>query len=260
MGNKCKNCNTTLVGDFCHNCGQKSATRRITLKSLFRDLSHAFTSADKGIIYTILQLYRHPGEMIRLYISGRRVRFFPPFTLMLILTGLYGLINHFTPIEHVTAEQIDAIGAESNVHLGLWSSIIEWVSNSETFMTLFMLPFSALAIKWMFNGISRIKYNFAEYLYIAAYICSQRLIVRILMLAIPFIWNEEIYDSVLGIMNYVYIIFITWTTKELFSIKTFEALWRSIAMGILSTLMLIFLIIVAIIVIAMVLYTVKYSQ
>lgn len=254
MGNKCKNCNTVLVGDFCHNCGQKSSTRRITLKSLIRDLSHAFTSADKGIIYTILQLYRHPGDMIRLYISGRRVRFFPPFTLMLILTGLYGLIHHFAPIEHVTAELVDSIGAESDLNLGIWSSVIEWVSNSETFMTLFMLPFSALALKWVFNSASRIKYNFAEYLYIAAYISSQRLIIRMLMLAIPFIWGEDIYENVSDVMNYVYIILITWTTKELFSLKIFGAMWRSIAMGVLSTLMLIVLLLIVIVIVSIQLY------
>ena len=250
MGNKCKNCNTTLVGDFCHNCGQKSVTRRITLKSLFRDLVHAFTSSDRGILHTLISLYTKPGEMIRLYLAGHRVRFFPPFTLMLILTGFYGVIYHFAPIEHITAEHLDNISAESDLHLGIWSYVVEWVSNSETFMTLFMLPFSALALKWVFNGVSRIKYNFAEYLYIAAYICSQRLIIRLLMLSIPFIWNESIYNNVTNIMNVVYVILIAWTTKGLFSIKVFSAAWRSVVMGLLSVFMLIVLLVIIIFIIS----------
>jgi hypothetical protein len=169
---------------------------------------------------------------------------------MLILTGFYGVIYHFAPIEHITAEHLDNISAESDLHLGIWSYVVEWVSNSETFMTLFMLPFSALALKWVFNGVSRIKYNFAEYLYIAAYICSQRLIIRLLMLSIPFIWNESIYNNVTNIMNVVYVILIAWTTKGLFSIKVFSAAWRSVVMGLLSVFMLVVLLVIIIFIIS----------
>ena len=85
----CLNCNENLIGKFCYNCGQKSDTHRITLKHfIFHDVLHGVWHIEKGIIFTIKESITRPGKAALDYISGKRIRYYNVFYLILILIGL----------------------------------------------------------------------------------------------------------------------------------------------------------------------------
>jgi hypothetical protein len=81
----CCNCNNEFTGEYCNQCGQK-LTHRITMAHLAHDILHAFTHADKGFLYLMVQLFKNPGKVAREYIvEGKRKRYFMPFQYILII-------------------------------------------------------------------------------------------------------------------------------------------------------------------------------
>ncbi len=86
MSKKCLNCNSDVVGDFCSTCGQKTSTKRFSLKHFItHDLIHGVFHLDKGLLFTIKELFTRPGHSIREYVQGKRIKHFNYFTAILIL-------------------------------------------------------------------------------------------------------------------------------------------------------------------------------
>ena len=98
----CLNCNAKLYDKFCSKCGQKSDTHRITLKHfLFHDILHGVWHVDKGILFTVKEAITRPGQAALDYISGKRIKYYNVFYLILILIGLnLFLSNHYDQMAH----------------------------------------------------------------------------------------------------------------------------------------------------------------
>lgn len=99
----CLNCNTALTGKFCHECGQKADTHRITAKHfIMHDLVHGIWHIDKGIPYTLKQAAIRPGYAIKDYIKGKRVNFYNIFYLLLMVMAFILYLGVFLekPGEH----------------------------------------------------------------------------------------------------------------------------------------------------------------
>lgn len=88
----CDNCQTYLVGEVCHKCGQPEQDFHRPILKLVRDgLSDAF-ALDGRVVRTIPSLMLRPGAMTRLYLKGARARFVPPFRLYIIASLLFFLL------------------------------------------------------------------------------------------------------------------------------------------------------------------------
>ena len=69
---------------YCPNCGQALEVKRINMPHLFHEFAHTFWHLEKGFLYTLKELGRHPGTMQRKYLSGLRLRYQKPFPLFAI--------------------------------------------------------------------------------------------------------------------------------------------------------------------------------
>jgi uncharacterized protein DUF3667 len=83
----CLNCGCSLVGDYCHCCGQKAHVHR-TLRAFGHDLLHGALHFEGKIWKTIPLLVWKPGELTRRYIDGERARFVSPVALFLFIVFL----------------------------------------------------------------------------------------------------------------------------------------------------------------------------
>jgi len=89
----CLNCQSPLAPGqrFCGHCGQKSATRRLTLHDIGHEVWHAMTHTDHSVLGLIKALLTRPGEVAREFVQGQRKRYFNPFTFLVVAVGLSSL-------------------------------------------------------------------------------------------------------------------------------------------------------------------------
>lgn len=78
----CLNCDTKLVGPYCHQCGQEGHLHR-TLSAVWHDLLHGVMHFEGKLWHTLPLLAAKPGELTRRYIHGHRARFISPLALFL---------------------------------------------------------------------------------------------------------------------------------------------------------------------------------
>ena len=94
MSITCKNCHFQYEGKFCPDCGQKADTERITYHSLAHEIPHSILHIDKGIFFTMKELFVRPAATLKEYMAGRRVKHFKPLAYVLILTAFSTFISH----------------------------------------------------------------------------------------------------------------------------------------------------------------------
>lgn len=89
---ECVNCGASLVGAYCHACGQKrfdEGDRRFS--HLLRDFFESATDLDSRVWRSVRALLFQPGRLTREYFLGRRARWLSPATLFLLVNLLYFL-------------------------------------------------------------------------------------------------------------------------------------------------------------------------
>lgn len=161
---ECTNCGLPREGEFCAGCGQRAVRGRLTLRGIAQQVARDVLNLDRGILFTALELTRRPGDAIRDYVEGKRVRYAGPvkyFILALAVTTFAttqlgamndvagGLVEGMKDAAPVTAEQASRF-------------MSQW-------MTLFLalgVPFTAAVTRRLF---SRAGMTYAEHLVLNLY-------------------------------------------------------------------------------------------
>ena len=88
----CANCNTELIGKFCHNCGEKKVSRKDFAASNFlQEAFEKFTHFDSKFLRSFWLLVSRPGFLTVEYWRGRRKPYLKPISLFFIINLLYFL-------------------------------------------------------------------------------------------------------------------------------------------------------------------------
>lgn len=141
----CLNCNTELNGKFCHTCGQKADTHRITAKHFItHDLAHGVWHIDKRMFFTIKETFLRPGYAALDYIQGKRIKYYNIFYLVLVALGfMYILGSH---IEGGVTGNFE----NSNTDRKLVNDALE---KNVKVLYLLLLPIMALVSTFLFKKI-----------------------------------------------------------------------------------------------------------
>jgi hypothetical protein len=90
----CATCGTTFQGNYCPRCGQSAAVGRYSLKTAFLLFLDVWGLGNRGMFRTIRDLLLRPGYMIRDYLGGMQMAYFPPFKMFFLLSALSILVAH----------------------------------------------------------------------------------------------------------------------------------------------------------------------
>lgn len=84
-GTPCANCQTPLVGTYCHACGQLAEDFHKSIWKLVREALESFFHLDGRLARTVPRLIGRPGALTRDYIDGKRAAQVPPLRLFLVI-------------------------------------------------------------------------------------------------------------------------------------------------------------------------------
>ena len=89
----CATCHTEFHGNYCPRCGQKSTIGRYSFKTAFLTFLDVWGLGNRGMFRTIRDLLFRPGFMIRDYLSGMQMAYFPPFKMFFLVVALSVLVD-----------------------------------------------------------------------------------------------------------------------------------------------------------------------
>jgi uncharacterized protein DUF3667 len=96
MSERCPNCSTSLVGEYCHACGQRRIDGRLTVKAFLADVTRRVFRFDKAFVLTFWRLLREPGALVADYLEGRRQLVLDPIHFFISSVFVQFMIAAFT--------------------------------------------------------------------------------------------------------------------------------------------------------------------
>lgn len=89
----CATCGTSYQGNYCPRCGQSSRIGRYSMKTAFLLFLDVWGLGNRGMFRSIRDLLLRPGYMIRDYLGGMQMAYFPPFKMFFLLATLSIVVN-----------------------------------------------------------------------------------------------------------------------------------------------------------------------
>ena len=86
------NCNTALVGRYCHVCGQENLEPKETVWHLIQHFFNDITHFDGKFFSTVKYLLRKPGFLSAEYMAGRRATYLNPIRMYVFTSAIFFLI------------------------------------------------------------------------------------------------------------------------------------------------------------------------
>ena len=90
----CATCGTHFVGNNCPRCGQAARIGRFSFKTGILNFLDVWGLGNRNMFLTIRDLILRPGYMIRDYLKGMQMAYFPPFKMFFLLAALSLLVAH----------------------------------------------------------------------------------------------------------------------------------------------------------------------
>ncbi len=188
MTKKCLSCNSEVENNFCPFCGQKSSTKRFSMKHfVIHDFIHGVFHLDKGFLFTVKELVIRPGHSVREYIQGKRVDHFNYFTGFILLLAVGHFIGNYSQI---TGDQLFEDGKMSGFH--------KVAKDFAKFILLATVPFYAFASYCVFK---KAKLNYIEHLVMAMYLMNGILIIGLFFTSLTVFYGNIKVLSVLNLFN-----------------------------------------------------------
>ena len=90
---RCGTCGQEFQGNYCPCCGQSAKIGRYSFKNALLLFLDVWGVGNRGMFRTLRDLILRPGYLIRDYISGMQMAYFPPFKLLFLLTALLLVVD-----------------------------------------------------------------------------------------------------------------------------------------------------------------------
>lgn len=237
----CQHCGMEYTGAFCPKCGMPARWKRFNWKLLFLNFMDIWGLGNRPMFRTIRDLFWRPGYMIRDYLRGHHLSYFPPFKMLAVWTVLLlfmmWLLGHFTGAAPEDATSFtrgikDSMGAGRNVS-SITSMFLDQIEMAMAFLQDHMLYsiivrniLVVLAVKWAFSKVSdfNIVETFISQIYINCQFHILSFVSMLLTWSIP--GSFVIFPYLKGLIDPV--IVLTYDFHQLYDITWKKALWKTI--------------------------------
>ena len=234
---KCLNCGNTFEGNYCPDCGQKAATKRMCQGEMLRNLVAPFVGGDNKFVRTCLDLLLRPGCMVRDYLLGKRIRYYHPLQLFVFVLTAYAIISYI---------------------LGISSSIIDEMATMEifpdtessdgAFLTTIMNGMNKLYANKLYGTLFAAIFAVPPYtmvfkkFYAQMYHSCIVMIISIFLLPLCLIpGTDTLVKVVYQVMSCIYIVFLY---KQMLGISWLKSILLNVLSAVLAMLFMCFILVI----------------
>ena len=89
----CATCGTHYRGNYCPRCGQSAVVGRYSFKKALLLFLDVWGLGNRSMFRTVRDLLLRPGYMIRDYLRGMQMAYFPPFKMFFLVIALSVLVD-----------------------------------------------------------------------------------------------------------------------------------------------------------------------
>ncbi len=168
---KCKNCEHIFHGNFCPHCSQSAKVDKINFSYFLHDIPHSIFHIDKGFVFTLKELFTRPGNSLKEYLAGKRVKHFKPFAFVILLSTICTLL--IKGLILLSIKQNPTIHFSSN-----------FFSNYISLLIFLMIPILSLVTYLFYRNR---QYNYWEHFLINTYLAACLNIFFLLIYIVIFI-------------------------------------------------------------------------
>lgn len=218
----CKNCGNITEGNFCNNCGQKTNTQRINFSYLVDEFSNGVLQVNRGILFTVKELFTRPGHSIREYLEGKRKQHFRPLAFVLLVSAVYVFMSYLSGVNTIVGDILNGMLESSKTHSNSFETdslieIMKWFRKNDIYFTLAIIPIFSFA---SFISFKNANYNFFEHLVLNSYITGQQMIIYLIYYVVIYLTNSHSKtDYLINIPLFLPILYLFWTFHQFFSSK-----------------------------------------
>ena len=102
---ECATCGTHYEGNYCPRCGQSAKIGRYSFKNAILLFLDVWGLGNRGMFRSIRDLILRPGYMIRDYLRGMQMAYFPPFKMSFLLLALWLVVDSGLNIQLVNRDK-----------------------------------------------------------------------------------------------------------------------------------------------------------
>lgn len=264
----CKHCGTEYTGAYCPKCSMPSRWHRFNWKLLFLNFMDIWGLGNRPMFRTIRDLFWRPGYMIRDYLRGHHLSYFPPFKMLAVWTVLLIFMmwvirqTASVPPEETksfTQGVLESLGGKISETtaflLAQVDRVLNFLNDHMLYSIIVQNILVVLAVKAAFRKVS--DFNLVETFFSQIYInCQFHILAFVSMILTWSILDHySLFPYMVGLIPAPLVL--TYDFHQLYGVTWKRALWKTI----LATVNLIILyVIVAIILVAVLTITEHFTN
>ena len=204
----------------------KLITESYTIKKLLQEVWAIITNVEKGLWYTVKQLFLNPDVVVKDYINGKTVPYYNPFRYLFIWVSFSLVLSLYFGTLQTAQQDINTIFIPNATE-----SQREFIQNMQSRVNSYANLIHLLIIPFISFVSSRIfkkgGLNYAEHLIINAYFLAQNSIISIITILLVLLFPKFIHQYIY--LSYITgILFFTYAYGKLFKLSIPNAFGRSL--------------------------------
>jgi hypothetical protein len=96
----CANCNVSVSGKYCHECGQATVLHPPSIAEFLHEFVGHYVALESKLWQTLKLLILKPGKLTLEYLAGRRVRYIEPLRVYLTFSLIFFALFKFMGEDH----------------------------------------------------------------------------------------------------------------------------------------------------------------
>lgn len=162
----CKSCGAESKDNFCAKCGSPTTLKRINGRYILAEI-RSILNLEKGILYTIKELFIRPDVSIQRFMHNDRNRLVKPLLFIIICSLIYTVAQQLLRFE-------DGYVNTGGLEKSTVRTIFEWIQKNYGFANILMAIFITTWIKLFFK---KYKYNFFEIIVLLCFVMGNEMII-----------------------------------------------------------------------------------